>query len=504
MLDLVNALIALGLVLLNGFFVLAEFAIVKVRSTRIDEMAESGGANAKAAREVVSRLDSYLSATQLGITLASLALGWIGEPAFSHMFEGLFGLFGWTSRAASHGAAMVAAFLLITFLHILVGELAPKSIAIQHPEAAALFTARPLRLFHRIFAVPLAVMNGASRLILKWVGVPPASSAELTYSEEELRSILGASQERGGFSFHHLMLLENAFDFGDLRVRDVAVPLEKAAVLDPYLPWEENAAVIRERRLSRYPLRERGRGRVVGVAHVKGLLLDLLAGSAPDLRRQVKDVVRVQDDVLLEVALRRLQRAGEHMGVAVDASGTDTGIFTLEDVVEELIGDVRDEFERRGPTMLGDLLPEGAILVDPDVTTRRELIERLVECACRIAPPLPTAAVLDAVLKREAQVPTSIGEGVAVPHARLAGLEKPRLAFARLKEGLDFEAPDGRPVRLALLLLTPVEEPGAQLRLLSRTAGLMQSDYLRSRLLQAGGVAEILETFRVADTSAHV
>jgi CBS domain containing-hemolysin-like protein len=495
------ALTAVGLVVLNGFFVLAEFAIVKVRATRLEELAARGSRDAVIARTVIARLDAYLSATQLGITLASLALGWIGEPAFASLFEGLLGLTGGWSAAASHSAAVVAAFLFITFLHVIVGELAPKSIAISHPERAALFSARPLRFFYRAFLPLLWLMNGVARGLLRLVGVAPASAEEQAYSEEELRSILGASQERGGFSFHHLLLLENAFDFGELRVRDVAVPLENVTVLDADRPWAENAAVIRERRLSRYPLREGAR--ITGTVHVKSVALDLIEGRVPDLRAHRRDVVRVRDDVLLEAALRRLQAGGEHMGIATGAAGEEKGIFTLEDIVEELIGDVRDEFERRRPVPMVELLSPETVLLDPPAPDRSAVIRALVSAACA-RDGVPEGPTLEAVLRREREVPTSVGEGVAIPHARLPGLAKPIMAFARLAEGIPFDAPDGRPVRLVVLLLSAAEDPGVQLRLLQRVAEVMQSDYLRSRLLDASSPEEVRETFRIGDASAHV
>ncbi|MBI4582679.1 MAG: DUF21 domain-containing protein [Planctomycetes bacterium] len=497
--------IALLLVLLNGFFVLAEFAIVKVRATRLEELAERGVEKARAAREIISHLDAYLSATQLGITLASLALGWVGEPAFAPLFERLIDLPGWLSTAASHGASLTAAFLFITFLHILIGELAPKSIAIRHSEAAALFSARPLKLFYRLFAIPLFVMNGASRALLHLLKVPPASEAEVTYTEEELRSILGASQERGGFSFHHLLLLENAFDFGDLRVKDVAIPLEKVAFLDPSRPWPENASIIIEKRLSRFPLREGPRGSIAGFIHTKTIALDLLAGKTPDLLRESHKLLRIPEDMLLEVALRKLQNAGEHMGVVLNSAGAEVGIFTLEDIVEELIGDIRDEFEPTRTVSISEVLSAETVVLDPDIRDRTDLIKFLVRKACGAADGIDPETAIDTVLKRERAVPASISGGLAVPHARVPGLKGTRAAFARHRQGIDYQAPDGRPVHLVLLILTPAEAtPGAQARALRRAAGLMQSDYVRARLLDAVSVDEVLEIFRIGETSAVV
>ncbi len=213
--DLGLAVLALLLVALNAFFVLAEFAIVKVRSTRMAQLAEQGDRRAKAAEEILARLDAYLSATQIGITLASLGLGSIGQPAFAGLFGRLFDWPGWLSHTAATGLAAVLAFALITFLHIFAGELAPRFIAISRPEASTLLVARPLKVYARIMRVPMELFHDAARGLLKAIGMPISSETEVTYTEEEMRSILGASQERGGFSFHHLLLLENAFDFGE-------------------------------------------------------------------------------------------------------------------------------------------------------------------------------------------------------------------------------------------------------------------------------------------------
>jgi CBS domain containing-hemolysin-like protein len=210
--------------------------------------------------------------------------------------------------------SLTFAFLLITFLHILIGELAPKSIAIQHSEAAALFSARPLHIFYRLFAIPLFVMNGASRALLRLFKVPPASEAEMTYREEELRSILGASQERGGFSFHHLLLLENVFDFGDLRVRDVTIPLEGVTFLDPSRPWTENAAIMMQKRFSRFPLGEGPSRPVLGFVHIKTIAFELLAGKTPDLSRGSRNLLRISEDTLLEVALRKYKTQASTWG----------------------------------------------------------------------------------------------------------------------------------------------------------------------------------------------
>ena len=503
--DLGLVVLALLLVALNAFFVLAEFAIVKVRSTRMAHLAELGDIRAKAAGDILARLDAYLSATQIGITLASLGLGSIGQPAFADLFYRLFSWPNWLAQSAAVTLATVLAFALITFLHIFAGELAPRFTAISRPEACTLFVARPLLLYGRIMRVPMELFHGGARRLLRVLGMPLRSEAEVTYTEEEMRSILGASQERGGFSFHHLLLLENAFDFGSLTLKDVSVPLDRVTFLDATAPWPVNAAVIAEKRLSRYPLRDGPRGKILGFIHVKTILVDLLAGRTPEVTREVIKLPRASEDLLLEVAVRKLQKSGEHMGLVTNTRGEDIGMFTLEDIVEELIGDIRDEFEASPTISLHDLLQPERILLDPETTNRADLVAKMAAVACEGVPGVDPAVAAEAVHRREKAVPASVGEGVAVPHARVSGLAEPRAVFARLAEGIDWQAPDGRPVRLAILFLTPGDAAsGTQARFLQRIAGIMQSDYLRAKLLDASTPEEVREVLRIGETSAVV
>jgi PTS system nitrogen regulatory IIA component len=241
------------------------------------------------------------------------------------------------------------------------------------------------------------------------------------------------------------------------------------------------------------------------MVHAKTVLMDLLAGRTPDLRRQALKMQRVSGDVLVEVALRRLQRSGEHMGLVTDRKGAVVGMFTLEDIVEELIGDIHDEFEPPMEVSIHELLGPETVLLDPLVRDREELLQVLCTMACRDVPGADAAIAKEAVLRREKAVPSSISGGVAVPHARVAGLPGPRGAFARLRDGIDYPAPDGRSVRLVLLLLLPMDAPaGAQPRYFQRVASLMSSDYLRARLLDASSVDEVREIFRIGETSAAV
>jgi Mg2+/Co2+ transporter CorB len=238
--------LALFLVLLNGFFVAAEFAIVKIRGTRLDELVRQGNRRARAARRMVDHMDAYLAVTQLGITLASLGLGWIGEPAFAHLIEPLFAGLGTWSTVAAHSVSLTVAFLLITFLHVVFGELAPKSIAIQRAEGTVLWVAWPMHLFYRLSYPAIWALNGIANLALRGVGVRPVSGQERAHSEEELRMILAASQRSGVLTAQEAEILQNVFQFADLTVRQIMIPRGDVITLEATAPVPENLELAKK------------------------------------------------------------------------------------------------------------------------------------------------------------------------------------------------------------------------------------------------------------------
>jgi CBS domain containing-hemolysin-like protein len=262
--NLLYILLALLLVVLNAFFVATEFAIIKVRRTRIEELVALGQRRAVAAREVLSDLDAYLSATQLGITLTSLGLGWIGEPAFARLFLPLFASLGSLSQVATHSAAVTVAFLLITFLHVVFGELAPKTFAIERAEAVALLVSGPIRWFRVAFNPLIWVLNGSANFAVRLMGLPPIQESDLAHSEEELRMILAVSHRSGVLSATHALLLENVLDFADRSVRQIMVPRGDIVSLDAHRSYAENLSVAREAGHTRYPLCDGDLDRVVG------------------------------------------------------------------------------------------------------------------------------------------------------------------------------------------------------------------------------------------------
>lgn len=353
-------LFALFLVLLNGFFVAAEFSLVKVRATRIDELVSQKRFGAKKAQEAVRHLDAYLSATQLGITLASLGLGYIGEPAFAHLLEPLFGNF---KPATQHAIAFAIAFTIITALHIVVGELAPKSLAIQRAEAVTLAIIYPLDWFYRLFKIPIRLMNGIATLLLKPFGLLPAAEhGHEAHSENELRMILTASHMGGEIRESELKMVNQVFDFAHRQAKEVMVPRPDVVFLSTDKSVVENLAITQEYGYTRYPLIENGSpDNIIGMIHVKDLLkkdVSRLAAPPPPggedadvLREIVRPILRVPETKAIEQMLRDFQHERQHMAIIVDEYGGTAGIVTLEDIVEEIIGDIQDEFDRTSPEL---------------------------------------------------------------------------------------------------------------------------------------------------------
>lgn len=341
-------LVLLGFVLvgMNGFFVASEFSIVKVRRTRLQEMIGQGSHKAKMAEQLISKMDEYLSATQLGITMASLALGWIGEPAFASLFEPLFARVGAFKAVLVHSLAATSAFVLITFLHIVLGELAPKSLAIQRAEGTILWTASPLVLFYRASYPFIWALNGTANFFLRLVGVSPVEETERAHSEEELRLLLAQSQEKGILDRDEKRMLERVFDFAERSVRQVMVPSLEVVYLDVQKPLEENLKIARTKRHTRYPLCDGSRDRVLGIIHVKDLFWNLPSiGEDFDLRILKRPVQFVPDSKLIKSLLTEFRNTRTHLAVVVDEYGGTVGIVALEDILEELVGEIEDEFD---------------------------------------------------------------------------------------------------------------------------------------------------------------
>jgi CBS domain containing-hemolysin-like protein len=338
-------LAVMALVLLNGFFVASEFAIVKVRNSQLDALAEEGNKNAPLARHVTTHLDAYLSATQLGITLASLGLGWIGEPFLAQMLQPFFGLINVTSEAAIKAISFTLAFSTITFLHIVLGELAPKSLAIRKPVVTTLWVSRPLALFHTLFKPAIWLLNGVANKILKYVlRIDPVGEGELAHSEEELRLILDQSEKSDEVSSLGRDILVNALDLRRRVVRDIMTPRGEVVYLNTEESFEENVKRALESRHTRFPLCREHLDNAIGLIHIKELV-PMMRDPQPDLMRIRRELVLVPEMMSLEKLLSLFLSKHAHLAIVVDEFGGAVGMVTLENVLEELVGDIQDEFD---------------------------------------------------------------------------------------------------------------------------------------------------------------
>ncbi len=495
--------VSLLLLALNAFFVLAEFAIVKVRSSRLELLARKGVPSAALAHAITRDLDAHLSTIQLGITMASLGLGWLGEPALAQIIARPLGpLVGQWGEAVTHSLAFAFAFVFITGSHVVIGELAPKSLAIRRAELCALWCARPLSLFHRLFFVPMSVLNWLSNRFLRLFGISGAPS-EYGYSLEEMRAIMTHAQEQGLLSLRRLLLFENLFDLGAASLGTVMTRSGDVAFLSRRRGPEENLALLRAQRFSRYPLCEDKLDTALGYVHV----LDLhraaheLGGKLPDPFSLRRDILRLPIGAPVEEALSRMQEARCPMALVLGPAGEAAGIATIEDLLQKFVGELPDEFKAAGAWGLESLLvPEGSDLHlhGEDKTAALESLLRRLHGA---AGGFELEAARAALWKREEAFPSAMGRGIAFPHARLPGLARPLVAVGRSARGLDWDAPDGEPVRLLFLILTPLEEPSVQLRILARLAALASDEEFVRRLLAARDIAAARSVMRDCDRS---
>jgi CBS domain containing-hemolysin-like protein len=334
------------LVLANGFFVAAEFALVAVRRTRIDQLASEGDSRAKTVQRALKHLDRYISGTQLGITLASLALGWIGEPALASLIDRMLAGMGVAapSAVAHSAAAITTAFLIITFLHVVLGELAPKSIALTKPEKVSKLVARPLMFFSTLAYPAVWVLNGAANVLLRLVKIEPVSELEHIHSPDELRLLVNQSAEHGRLNATDTAMLAGVFDFHDKKARDVMRPRTEIVALPIDATAEEVWSVVRSERYSRYPVYTESLDDVTGVFLAKDLWLH--DGPKPFvLAEHVRPTLYVPDNRPAEKVLDDLRRTRAHMAVVLDEYGGTSGIMTLEDLIEEVIGDINDEYD---------------------------------------------------------------------------------------------------------------------------------------------------------------
>jgi CBS domain containing-hemolysin-like protein len=342
-----------ALVLLNGLFVATEFSLVAVRRTRLEELLSQGRSGARAALAAVERLDRTIAATQLGITLASLGLGWAAEPALTHVIEPLFaGLPGGWSDTAIHSVAVVLAFLLITFMHVVFGELIPKTLALQSPDGIALWLSAPLNVFAKLARPLTGLMNVTGNAIVRLLGYRPSSGETMVHSREELLLLIEDTEEAGVIDAEQAELVQNVFRLSDKRVRDCMVPRERMAALEVSTPPDKVLEAVRTGAHTRMPVYEKDLNNIVGIVNTKDLFFLFSLRGVVILEDALYPALFLREDESVANALRLFRKAHRPMALVRDEGGKILGLVTLEDILEEIIGDIEDEHDRPTPKLV--------------------------------------------------------------------------------------------------------------------------------------------------------
>ena len=341
-------LIALFILLASTmFFVASEFAIVKVRATRINQLIEEGNKKAINAKRVITHLDEYLSATQLGITITSLGIGWLGEPTVKAIIEPLFIKLNIPESAATLISFMIA-FSLITFLHVVVGELAPKSVAIQKAEAITVNFAGPLILFYRITFPIIWALNHSSRFIIGLFGIKPTSEGDVAHSEEELRMILSDSYQKGEINQTEYKYVNNIFEFDDRLAREIMVPRTEIDVFQKEDKIEDILEQLYNQQHTRFPVADGDKDSIIGLINTKELMAECLKSRMKiemTIKPFIKPIITVIESIPIHDLLIKMQQEQTHMAVLIDEYGGTSGLVTVEDILEEIVGEIRDEFD---------------------------------------------------------------------------------------------------------------------------------------------------------------
>lgn len=362
-----NLILVAFLVLMNGLFVAAEFALVKVRQTRLTQLSNEGNSRAKYALKVSSKLDAYLSATQLGITLASLGLGWVGEPAISELIvEPLLHMFGVTDQTLIATLSITIGFIVITFLHIVLGELAPKSLAIQKSEETSMWLSMPLSIFYKICWPAIWLLNGTANRLIKLIGIEPASELEGAHTEEEIRILMNESAKSGIIDKDEMKLFDNIFEFSDRLAREVMLPRTDMDCLYSGASFADNLKQVYATKHTRYPVGVEDKDQIIGFVHITDLLT-----ADPDevhyIENFLRPILTVPESMEISDVLKLMQLKHSQIAIIVDEYGGTAGMLTTEMILEEIVGEIHGEFDNDLPSIIvkGNITSvEGRMLIE--------------------------------------------------------------------------------------------------------------------------------------------
>ena len=346
---LLQLVLVVFLIFMNGFFVAAEFACVKIRPSRLETLIQEGSKRAAYAKRLTDHLDASLSVTQLGITLASLGLGWVGEPAVATLILPVTQAMG-IDATIGHTISLVLAFSIITAGHIILGELTPKTMAIQSVEKIMLAVALPMLIFHKVMYPFVWLLNHVANWVTRRMGFEAATEGENAHTEEEIRLLMEESHRQGLIDDTEAHFVDNVFDFTELNVREIMTPRTDMVVLYLEDSFEDNLAIIMEEQLTRYPICREDKDHIIGFLHVKDLMKLMVEGKKPNLRKLARKALVVPESMDVNVLLKTMQGSHSQLAIVVDEFGGTAGMVTIEDIVEEIVGDIQDEFDEERPT----------------------------------------------------------------------------------------------------------------------------------------------------------
>lgn len=371
-----NLVLIVVLIGLTAFFVAVEFAIVRVRSSRVDQLIAEGRKNALSVKQVTSNLDGYLSACQLGITITALALGWLGEPTVEKIMHPVFERLH-VPEAIVGVLSFIIAFVLITYLHVVVGELAPKTIAIRKAENVALITAKPLILFTKVMRPFIWALNGSANQLVRLMGIKPASEQEEAHSEEELQIIINESFESGNINLTEYGYVNRIFAFDNMLAKEIMVPRTDMVCLYTDKTREENLEIIKEQQYTRFPVVSGSKDNVIGTINTKKFFLAYEDNPDLEVSSILQPVMGVSEVTPVDQLLKRMQREGTHIAILIDEYGGTAGLVTIEDILEEIVGEIRDEFDHEEEQPVQQI-NEHHLIVDGKVTINQ--INDLLHC----------------------------------------------------------------------------------------------------------------------------
>ncbi|MBB3111225.1 CBS domain containing-hemolysin-like protein [Paenibacillus phyllosphaerae] len=363
-----NLFLVALLILLTAFFVATEFAIIKLRPSRVDQMVIEGKKNALAVQKVTTNLDAYLSACQLGITITALALGWLGEPTVEALLHPIFEQLN-VSESLAHILSFGIAFVLMTYLHVVLGELAPKSLAIQKAEQITVICAPIIIVFHKVMFPFIWLLNGSANTMIKLFGMKPASEHEEAHSEEEIRIILSESYESGKINKTEFGYVNRIFTFDELLAREIMIPRTDMVCLYADKTLTENMSIIKKEQYTRFPVAKESKDNIIGIINTKQFFLSYDNNPNFDFSALLQPVMTVPEVMPIKRLLTKMQQEQVHIALLLDEYGGTSGLITIEDILEEIVGEIRDEFDKDEKRDIEMLEPDrymvkGTVLVD--------------------------------------------------------------------------------------------------------------------------------------------